>query len=78
MIRTQIYLTDYEVKQLKATSNRTGKKQSSLIREAIDYFLSSFSHQNKLAQLRKAKGIWQDSHDDFHLELRKELDKRLS
>ena len=76
MIRTQIYLTEQEVKKLKTTSAQTGKKQSALIRQAIDNFLASISPSNKLSRLRQAKGIWEDRSDEFHGELRKQLHHR--
>ena len=40
MVRTQIYLTAEEHKALKTMSAGTGKKQSELIREAIDDYLA--------------------------------------
>ena len=39
MVRTQIYLTKDERDGLNAVAKSTGKKQSELIREALDRFL---------------------------------------
>ena len=36
MVRTQIYLTDHQREELAAIAKTIGKKQSELIREAVD------------------------------------------
>lgn len=63
MIRTQIYLTDSEKKALNTISTETGKKQSELIRQAIDQFIPKFQNHNRLSLLRKAKGMWKNRKD---------------
>ncbi|MBW2739126.1 MAG: ribbon-helix-helix domain-containing protein, partial [Deltaproteobacteria bacterium] len=40
MIRTQIYLTDRQRSELTAISQTFGKKQSELIREAVDSLIA--------------------------------------
>ena len=42
MVRTQIYLTEAERAALKAIARQTGKKQSELIRQAIDLLIEGF------------------------------------
>ena len=76
MIRTQIYLTIEEMKELKALSCRTGKKQSELIREAVDEFLVKRNQTSRRQVLNDVAGTWQDRDDlpDFN-ELRKEWDR---
>ena len=76
MIRTQIYLTVEEMNALKALSNRTGKKQSELIREAVDEFLVRRSQASRHEMLNDIAGIWRDREDlpDFS-ELRREWDR---
>ena len=76
MVRTQIYLTVEEMSALKALSNRTGKKQSELIREAVDEFLVKQSQAGRHKVLNDVAGIWRDREDlpDFN-ELRKEWDR---
>lgn len=78
MIRSQIYLTKSERKELQALSTQTGKSQSELIREAIDRFIATSQHhrQNKLAIAHAAKGIWENRKDlpDFAA-IRKEFDR---
>ena len=77
MLRTQIYLSEDEKKGLRKLAAKTGKKQSELIREAVDRFIESFGDESRLSDLRSAKGIWRDRKDlpDFH-KLREEMDKR--
>ena len=76
MVRTQIYLTEAERERLATLSDKTGKSQSELIREAIDRFLGSRSHGDRVALLRRARGMWKDREDlpDFTA-LRRELDR---
>jgi hypothetical protein len=76
MVRTQIYLTEAERERLATLSDKTGKSQSELIREAIDRFLSGRSHADRVTLLRRARGMWKDREDlpDFPA-LRRELDR---
>jgi hypothetical protein len=48
---------------LKAIAKTAGKKQSELIREAIDRFLDEVSCGRREALLREAAGIWKDRKD---------------
>ena len=63
MFRTQIYLTEDEKSALQNISFETGKKQSELIRHAVDQLIENFSNTHRLAFLRKAKGIWKNRKD---------------
>jgi metal-responsive CopG/Arc/MetJ family transcriptional regulator len=63
MIRTQIYLTDRQRAKLKAISKSSGKKQSELIREAIDRLIDQDSHKRRKIILKEAAGIWKDRTD---------------
>ena len=64
MIRMQVYLTEYQRAGLEQIGRVTGKKQSELIREAIDMFLDSTGDSCCDAVLNEAAGIWK-SRDDL-------------
>ena len=63
MVRTQIYLTKEERTGLDNMSKVTGKKQSELIREAVDRFLELSEESRRDAVLREAAGLWRDRND---------------
>jgi hypothetical protein len=76
MVRTQIYLTEAERLALRNIARQTGKKQSELIRRALDDFIARFQPQERRALLREARGMWQGRDDlpDFQA-LRRELER---
>ena len=76
MVRTQIYLTSKERQDLAALARTTGKKQSELIREAVDRLVEESSKRHRQALLARAAGLWKDRTDlpDFE-QLRRELDR---
>jgi hypothetical protein len=63
MVRTQIYLTNAERKRLAAVARSTGKKQSELIREAVDRFLDLNEGSYRTAVIDDVAGIWRDRVD---------------
>jgi hypothetical protein len=63
MVRTQIYLTESERKGLDAVAKSSGKKQSALIREAVDRFLDLSSGSRRTAILDDAAGMWSNRTD---------------
>ena len=63
MVRTQIYLTEEERDGLNAIAKSTGKKQSELIREALDRFLDLSKETRREAILKDAAGLWKDRSD---------------
>ena len=63
MIRTQIYLTDRQRSELEAISKSSGKKQSELIREAVDRLIDQESHKRRTIVLKEAAGIWKNRTD---------------
>lgn len=77
MVRTQIYLTKQERDKLASLSKATGKRQSELIREAVDQLIERSSVQQRKAALRRVAGMWKDRDDlpDFDA-IRREGDRR--
>ena len=63
MIRTQIYLTDRQRTELAAMAKNLGKRQSELIREAVDRFVKQASQSRREKVLHAAAGIWKDRTD---------------
>jgi len=76
MIRTQIYLTKEERDGLKEASAATGKKQSELIREAVDQYLDEAKDSRRQAILKETAGAWGNRKDipDYE-ETRKSWDR---
>jgi hypothetical protein len=63
MVRTQIYLTERQRKELAAIAKAAGKKQSELIREAVDRLIDQLGRSRREAVLNKAAGIWKNRKD---------------
>lgn len=77
MVRTQIYLTERQRDELAAMAKAMGKKQSELIREAIDRLIDQSGSRRREAVLREAAGIWKNRNDlpDFKA-IRSEWDRQ--
>ncbi len=63
MVRTQIYLTERQRNELAAIAKTAGKKQSELIREAVNLLIDQAGFSRREAVLREAAGIWKDRAD---------------
>ena len=76
MIRTQIYLTEEERDALQALAAESGKKQSELIREAIDSLIGKLGTKQRKAVIGRVAGMWKDRKDlpDFR-SLRSDWDR---
>ena len=76
MIRTQIYLTDQQRAELAVIAEHMGKKQSEIIREAIDLLIDQNRQHRKKTALKEAAGIWKNRDDlpDFRA-IRSEWDR---
>lgn len=76
MVRTQIYLTEDQRAEIATIANRSGKRQSEIIREALDRFIEQTSRHRREAVLREAAGIWRDRMDLPDLDaMRREWDR---
>jgi hypothetical protein len=77
MIRTQIYLTDRQRSELVSISKTLGKKQSELIREAVDRFIEQVGRSRRELVFKEAAGIWKNRTDlpDFKA-IRAEWDRQ--
>lgn len=76
MIRTQIYITKSEQQALRVLSQRTGRPESELLREAVDRFVAQTGQADRLSLLEQARGMWQDRTDLPDLfALRREFDR---
>ena len=76
MKRTQIYLTELQRAELALIARTLGKKQSELIREAVDQLIDKAGDRRRKMVLKKAAGIWKDRTDfpDFD-KIRSEWDR---
>jgi hypothetical protein len=76
MIRTQVYLTPDQVDALRSIAQRSGRKQSELIRDALDAFIDRSRDASREAILMRAAGMWKEREDlpDFSA-LRSEWDR---
>jgi predicted DNA-binding protein len=74
--RTNIYLTEEERQALRRLSERQGRSQSELIREAVDRYLEQARDEMRKQYLERGIGLWKERTDlpDF-LALRRELDR---
>jgi predicted transcriptional regulator len=75
MIRTQIYLTEEEHRGISELAKMTSKRQSELIRQAIDEYLTRKNPEDKLAKIRRAKGIWKNRSDLDLSEIRSDFER---
>ena len=75
MIRTQIYLTEAEQRGIRELAATTQQCQSALIRQAIDQYLTRKKPADKLAKIRRARGIWKNRTDLELAEIRADFDR---
>lgn len=78
VVRTQVYLTEEQERGLKRLSAATGRKQSELIREALDRYLGANEPKDWKAAFESVRGMWadRDDLDDFVSDLRTGWERR--
>ncbi len=77
MVRTQIYLTDEQKRQLERLAAASGRKQSEMIREAIDGYLAACEPRDWQAAFEAVRGCGPAATDDFVRDLRAGWERRL-
>jgi Arc/MetJ-type ribon-helix-helix transcriptional regulator len=79
MVRTQVYLTEEQERYLKQLAATSGRKQSELIREAVDGYLAERRPKDWKAALEACFGMWADRDDvaDLHERVGQEWEERL-
>ncbi len=76
MIETELNLTEQERSALQEISQRTGKTENELIREAVGQLINGFQVENRLVLMQQARGIWKDRSDlPSFADLRREWDR---
>jgi Arc/MetJ-type ribon-helix-helix transcriptional regulator len=80
MVRTQVYLTEEQEHGLKRLAASTGRKQSELIRDAVDRLLADKHQRNWRKSLEAMFGMWADrpEMDHFVRDVREQVDQRLA
>jgi predicted DNA-binding protein len=79
MVRTQVYLTEEQEYGLNRLAASTGRKQSELIREAVESYLAERRPKDWKEALEGMRGMWADRNDldDLHAEAGKNWERRL-
>jgi Arc/MetJ-type ribon-helix-helix transcriptional regulator len=67
MVRTQVYLTEEQDRGLKGLAESSGRRQSELIREAVDRLLAENRPKDWREALDAVQGIWADRDDPDQL-----------
>jgi predicted transcriptional regulator len=79
MVGAQIYLTDRQKRPLERLAAARGKKQSEVIRDAIDGYLAASEPRDWQAAFEAVRGMWAERGDldDFVRDLRAGWERRL-
>jgi predicted transcriptional regulator len=76
MMETEINLTEQERNALQEISQRTGRTENELVREAVGQFIGRFQIGDRRALMQQARGIWKGREDlPAFRELRNEWDR---
>ena len=61
MIKTQVYITDQDGDQLRTIAQRTGRKKSEIVREAVHEYCERHSSTGFKHSLKSAFGMLRDA-----------------
>lgn len=76
MAETELILTENVRNALQEISERTGKTENELIRDAVDLLIAQSKNEDRIILMQKARGIWKDRQDLLPLEdLRREWNR---
>jgi Arc/MetJ-type ribon-helix-helix transcriptional regulator len=79
MVRTQIYLEEEQVAALRRLAAQTGRRQSALIRDAVDRLIAQApTKEDRRTRLQRAFGAWagQDDIEESMADNRRSLAER--
>ena len=62
-MRTQIDLTERQRVELAAIGKQRGKRQSEVIREAVDHYIEHWNRHGRECTLRESAGMWSGRSD---------------
>jgi predicted DNA-binding protein len=79
MVRIQVYLTEEQERGLKQLAATSGRKQSQLIRDAIESYLTDSRSRDWRKALESIHGMWadRDDLDNLHAEVGRDWEQRL-
>jgi hypothetical protein len=77
MPTAHVDLTESQVRAIRSLSRSNGKTEEDILREAVEQFLVRNTADDRLASLRKARGMWEDRQDlPNFAAIRAELDRQ--
>jgi predicted DNA-binding protein len=79
VVRTQVYLSEEQKRGLERLAATTGKRQSDMIREALDGYLAKHEPKDWREALEAVRGMWadRDDLDELQADLRMDWERRL-
>jgi Arc/MetJ-type ribon-helix-helix transcriptional regulator len=79
MVRTQVYLTEEQERGLKRLVASSGRKQSELIRAAVEDYITEHQPKDWKRALEACFGMWADRDDvaGLHERVQEEWEERL-
>jgi predicted DNA-binding protein len=79
VVRTQVYLSEEQKRGLERLTATTGKRQSDMIREALDGYLAKHEPKDWREALEAVRGMWadRDDLDELQADLRMDWERRL-